>query len=231
MYIRSSVNKQDVKKIAKILRDSGYSYEQSRYLIMEARRQTGLKPPKKRKGSVDRLNREELDALLDTAYKRSGVAGLIIRTLLETGSRVGAFCDFRAEHFCYVEREIRVLDKGNKYRDIPVLKSLANELKVHIGHRRTGYVFPSPRGNAYTPRRIQQIVKEVAQDAGIIKNVYPHLLRHTIAQYLADRGMPENLLQKFLGHDSPRTTQIYYNPSRMLVKEAFEEAMKKDPLV
>ena len=206
MYIRSSVNKQDVKKIAKILRDSGYSYEQSRYLIMEARKQTGLKPPKKRKGSVDRLNREELDALLDAAYKKSGVAGLIIRTLLETGSRVGAFCDFRAEHFCYAEREIRVLDKGNKYRDIPVLKSLANELKLHIGNRTTGYVFPSPRGNSYTPRRIQQIVKEVAQDAGIMKNVYPHLLRHTIAQYLADRGMPENLLQRFLG---PRLAPHY----------------------
>ena len=231
MYIRESVDHQDVKRVAKILRDSGYSYEQSRYLIMEARKETGLKPPKKKKGSVDRLNREELDALLETAYRKSGIAGLMIRTLLETGSRVGAFCDFRAEHFCYTEREIRVLDKGNKYRDIPVLKSLANELKLHIGHRTTGYVFPSPRGKAYTPRRIQQLVKEVAQDAGITKNVYPHLLRHTIAQYLADRGMPENLLQKFLGHDSPRTTQIYYTPSRMRVKEAFEDAMNKDPLI
>ena len=183
-----------------------------------------MKPPKKRKGSVDRLNREELNALLEAAYTRSGVTGLIIRTLLETGSRVGAFCEFRAEDFCYTECEIRVLDKGNKVRDIPVLKSLANELKLHIGHRSTGFVFPSPRGEAYTPRRIQQIVKEVAKEAGIIKNVYPHLLRHTIAQYLADRGMPENLLQKFLGHDSPRTTQIYYNPSRVRVKEAFEDA-------
>ena len=53
----------------------------------------------------------------------------------------------------------------------------------------------------------------------------------TIAQYLADRDMPENLLQKFLGHASPRTTQIYYEPSRMNVKRAFEEAMNKDPLI
>ncbi len=224
-----TVDSKDIKQIAKILRENGYSYEQSRYLISEARKETGLRPPKKRKGSVDRLNREELEALLDVAYRKSGVTGLMIRTLLETGSRVGAFCEIRAEHFSYVELEIRVLDKGHKYRDIPILKGLANELKIHLGMRTTGYVFPSPRGRAYSPRRIQQLVKELASEAGIIKKVYPHLLRHTIAQYLADREMPEPLLQKFLGHESPRTTQIYYKPSRMLVKKAFEKAMKQDP--
>ncbi len=189
----------------------------------------GLKPPKRKKGSVSRLNREELEVLLSVAYRRSGVTGLMIRTLLETGSRIGAFCAFTAENFSYVEREIRVLDKGNKYRDIPILGSLANELKLHLGERRTGYVFPSPRGKTYTLCRTQQLVKEPAAEAGIIKNVYPHLLRHTIAQYLADRSMPENLLQKFLGHESPRTTQIYYQPNRMNVKRAFETAMKKAP--
>ncbi len=224
-----TVNSQDIKRVAKILRQNGYNYEQSRYLIMEARKQMGLKPPKRKKGSVDRLNKEELTILLDVAYRRSGITGLMIRTLLETGSRVGAFCSFTAENFSYVEREIRVLDKGNKYRDIPILGSLANELKLHLGYRQTGYVFPSPRGKAYTPRRIQQLVKELAREAGIVKRVFPHLLRHTIAQYLADRDMPENLLQKFLGHESPRTTQIYYTPGRIHVKRAFEKAMKQDP--
>ncbi len=94
-----------------------------------------------------------------------------------------------------------------------------------------GDLFGSPRGSCYTPRQIQQLVKELAAEAGIIKRVYPHLFRHTIAQYLADRGMPENLLQKILGHESPRTTQIYYQPNRMNVKRAFEEAMRQDPFV
>lgn len=229
MKVTTTVNGQDIKRVAKILRKNGYSYDQSRYLIMEARKEMGLRPPRRKKGSVSRLNREELEMLLGVAYRRSGITGLMIRTLLETGSRVGAFCAFTAENYSYVEREIRVLDKGNKYRDIPILGSLANELKLHLGPRRTGFVFPSPRGKTYTPRRIQQLVKELAEEAGIIKRVYPHLLRHTIAQYLADRDMPENLLQKFLGHDSPRTTQIYYSPGRIHVKRAFEEAMRKDP--
>lgn len=65
----------------------------------------------------------------------------------------------------------------------------------------------------------------MASEAGITKRVYPHLLRHTTAQRLADRGMPENLLQRFLGHESPETTQVYYEPSRANVDRAFREAM------
>ena len=82
----------------------------------------------------------------------------------------------------------------------------------------------APRGGHYSERRVQQIVKEAAKEAGLTKRVYPHLLRHTMARRLADRGMPENLLQRFLGHDHPATTQVYYEPSRPQVKEAFREA-------
>ncbi len=70
-------------------------------------------------------------------------------------------------------------------------------------------------------------MKEIAAEAGITKNVYPHLLRHTMAQYLADQGMPENLLQKFLGHEHPASTQVYYEPARTQVKRAFRDAMRR----
>ncbi len=86
----TTVNKRDVHRVAKILRENGYSYEQSRYPIMEARGETGLLPPTDKKGSVNRLNRDELEVLPEAAYRKSGVTGLMIRTLLETGSRVGA---------------------------------------------------------------------------------------------------------------------------------------------
>jgi integrase/recombinase XerD len=51
------------------------------------------------------------------------------------------------------------------------------------------------------------------------------LLQHTVAEQLADEGMREELLQQFLGHEAPETTQRYYEPRRADVKEAFEEAM------
>jgi len=223
---KSTARTRDARRVAKILRDGGYSYDQSKHLIGEARRLVGLTPPRRKKGSVDRLTREELDALLAAAYAASGVRGLMLRTLLETGSRVGAFSQLQVEDITFAELEIRVRDKGGKSRDVPILKSLAHELRIHLGDRGSGFVFPSPRGGSYSRRRLQQIVKELAAAAKISKNVYPHLLRHTMAQRLADQGMPENLLQRFLGHDNPQTTQIYYEPSRPQVKRAFRDAME-----
>lgn len=223
---RGDHNRQrDVRRLARLLRDGGYTYDQSKHLVAEARRRVGLTPPKRRRGAVDRLTSDELDALLNEAYEQSGTRGLMVRTLVETGSRVGAFCRMRADDVSFADLEVRVVDKGDKARDVPILRSLANELRLHLGERRTGYLFPSPRGGAYSKRRVQQVVKEVASEAGITKRVYPHLLRHTTAQRLADRGMPENLLQRFLGHESPETTQVYYEPSRANVDRAFREAM------
>ena len=216
---------QDIRRIAKILRDGNYTYDQSKDLFKAARQRVGLQVAKQKKGSVDRLTKDEFEAFLNTAYARSGAQGLLIRTLLETGSRVSAFCRMRVEDISFSELEIRITDKGDKTRDVPILRSLANELRLHLGGRESGYVFPSPRGGHYSARRLQQLVKEIAAEAGIAKNVYPHLLRHTMAQYLADQGMPENLLQKFLGHEHPASTQVYYEPARTQVKRAFQDAM------
>ena len=216
---------QDIRRVAKILRDGNYTYDQSKDLFKAARQRVGLQVSKQKKGSVDRLTKDEFEAFLNTAYSRSGVQGLLIRTLLETGSRVSAFSRMRVEDISFSELEIRITDKGDKTRDVPILRSLANELRLHLGGRESGYVFPSPRGGHYSARRLQQLVKEIAAEAGITKNVYPHLLRHTMAQYLADQGMPENLLQKFLGHEHPASTQVYYEPARTQVKRAFQDAM------
>ena len=222
----SKERKTDVRRVAKILRDGDYTYDQTKHLFAAARRRVGLTPPERKRGSVDRLSRQELNALLETAYQGQGTRGLLVRALLETGSRVSAFCRLRVEDILFGELEVRITDKGDKTRDVPILRSLANEIRLHLSSRETGYVFPSPRGGHYSRRRIHQLVKEIAEEAGIAKNVYPHLLRHTIAQHLADQGMAENLLQQFLGHDNPKTTQVYYEPSRVQVKRAFRDAME-----
>jgi len=220
-----TARQRDIRKVAKILRDGGYDYDQSKHLIAEARKEVGLAPPKRRRGSVDRLNTEEIEALLNAAYEVDGTTGLLVRTLLETGSRVSAFCRMRVEDISFRDREIRVIDKGDKARDVPMMQELARALQQHLNGRKTGYVFRSPRGGEYSVRRVQQMLKEVAERAGITKRVYPHLLRHTQAQRLADQGMHLDLVQKFLGHDNPKTTQRYYEPSRANVKRAFTEAM------
>jgi len=217
----------DIRKVAKILRDGNYSYDQSADLFKKARREVGLSPPDRSgQGSPERLSSEEQEAFLEAAYDRDGRTGLMMRTLLETGARVSAFIEIRAKDIAFRDLEIRLREtKGDKPRDVPILSSLAHELQLHVGDRETGWLFRSRQGGHYSRRRIQQIVKDVAEDAGIQKRVYPHLLRHTVAQRLADKGMREELLQQFLGHEAPETTQRYYEPKRAHVKEAYEEAM------
>jgi integrase/recombinase XerD len=216
----------DIRRVAKILREGGYSYDQSAHLFKEARREVGLSPPDRSgQGSPERLTSEELEDFLAEAYDHSGRRGLMMRTLFETGTRVGTFVQIDASDVAFRDLEIRVVGKGEKPRDVPILSSLANELRLHLGERRTGPLFRSRQGGRYSKRRIQQIVRETAREAGITKRVYPHLLRHTVAQHLSDRGMPEELLQSFLGHERPETTQVYYKPARRRVKQSFEEAM------
>ncbi|MCS3701023.1 integrase/recombinase XerD [Salinibacter ruber] len=218
----------DIRKVAKILRDGNYSYDQSADLIKKARREVGLSPPDRSgQGSPERLSSEEQDAFLNAAYGRDGRTGLMMRTLLETGARVSAFVKVRVEDISFRDLEIRLREtKGDKPRDVPILSSLANELRLHVGDRETGWLFRSRQGGHYSKRRVQQIVRDVSEDAGIQKRVYPHLLRHTVAQRLADEGMREELLQQFLGHEAPETTQRYYEPKRAHVKEAYKEAMQ-----
>ena len=161
----------------------------------------------------------------DYSYEHSGRRGLMMRLLFESGARVDAFTQLTVENVSFADLEVRVLGKGGKRRDVPILRSLANELRLHLGDRQSGPLFRSRQGGAYSKRRIQQLVRGTAEAAGIGKRVYPHLLRHTVAQHLADRGMPENLLQQFLGHAKPQTTQVYYEPQRSQVKDAHREAM------
>ncbi len=218
----------DIREVAKILRDGKYSYDQSADLFKKARREVGLSPPERSgEGSPERLSSEEQESFLNAAYDRDGRTGLMMRTLLETGARVSAFVKIRVEDISFQDLEIRLREtKGDKPRDVPILSSLGNELRLHVGDRETGWLFRSRQGGHYSKRRVQQIVKSVSEEAGIQKRVYPHLLRHTVAQRLADEGMRAELLQQFLGHEAPETTQRYYEPKRAHVKEAYEEAMQ-----
>ena len=71
------------------------------------------------------------------------------------------------------------------------------------------------------PRRIQQLVSGVAEEAEITKRVTPH----TRATLLVEHGMSKDLLQAFLGHEKPETTQIYTRTAALDMQRGFEEAV------
>jgi integrase/recombinase XerD len=217
---------EDAKRIARILRNGDYDYDGSKYVFKLARQRAGLKPPENRKNTVDRMTREETERFIDEAYATDGRRGLMLRTLLETMLRVSEFVSLQVEDVSFEEGLIIVRDgKGGKRREVPIMDSLVRELKLHVGGRNTGPLFQSPRGGTYSARRIQQIVKETAQEAGITKRVYPHLLRHTMATHLVNGGMPIEHVRKVLGHESIDTTRIYAETATYSVNESFKEAI------
>jgi integrase/recombinase XerD len=204
------------------------TYDQTRYVAKEVRRTLAIKRPITRKRVVARLSREEERRLIEHAYRVTGERGLLIKTLLQTGARVSEFVHIRVEEVFFEEQMILLAKaKGGKSRYVPILPELAQELRTHLRGRTTGYLFETMRHTRYSPRRIQQLVKETAAQAKITKQVYPHLLRHSVAMALLERGMPLEQIQKFLGHAKLDTTQVYAESTAEMIKASYQKALAK----
>jgi integrase/recombinase XerD len=210
--------------IARVCR--GMSYDELITASTYARRLLGLARPRTRLRLVSRLTRPELEQLLAHAYRVSGERGLLVKALVLTGCRVSEFVALDVPDFSHHDATITVRHgKGDKARIVPVLPGLADELAVYLGHRAAGPLFINGHWTRFGQRSIQQHVKKLAAGAGIEKRVYPHLMRHTVAQLLLEGGMPLEQVQRFLGHSSITTTQIYAESSTAMIRDAYRKAL------
>ena len=215
-----------VAATTKLWRSYHLTYDQARYVAKEVRRALTLERPKQRKRVVARLSRDEERRLISRAYRVQGTRGLLIKTLFQTGARVSEFVNIRVNELFFDEQMMLISKaKGGKSRYVPILPELAQELRTHLGDRAHGYLFETIHSTPYSPRRVQQIIKETADEAKITKRVYPHLLRHSVATILLERGMPLEQIQKFLGHAKLETTQIYAESSLEMIKESYQRAL------
>ena len=129
-------------EIADTLLREGIDYVQSKAVFSAARIKAGLHAPKETRNAPARLTLEEQLRFIDTAYARNGRTGLMVQTLLETGTRVSEFVALRVEDVGLGERTITVENgKGGKRREIPIRAELARLLAMHIGNRRAGPLF------------------------------------------------------------------------------------------
>ena len=169
---------------------------------------------------------DELARILAQAYRVRGVYGLIVRTLFETGLRVSELVHVEIADVDLLERTIRVrAGKGGKDRLTLCTDDLAQQLRIYLGNRTRGALFESNRASGFSARRIQQIVKAVASQAGVEKHIHPHSYRHSMATFLRNQGVPLDVVQLLLGHADPRTTQIYARLSLAPARHEYDRAM------
>jgi integrase/recombinase XerD len=178
--------------------------------------------PKLPKRLVEVLSREEIQRMEHAA--RTERDKLIIRLLADTGLRVGELLGLRTNDLVEQNRNyyLHVRGKGAKDRLVPAPK-VFRRLRVYIECGRpkdavSNRVFLShrrrPNGGDYEPLTtsgVDQLVRNVAESAGITKRAYPHLLRHSFATWQLSRGMNPIQLAQILGHSSLTMIQAVYS--------------------
>ena len=194
--------------------------------LLEAPR-TGRKLP-------DTLNDEEVEKLMD-AIDRSKPEGernkAILETMYSCGLRVSEVISLRLTDLFFDEGFIRVIGKGDKQRIVPIgefamhqIDLYRNEVRVHqtiqAGHE--DILFLNRRGKQLTRVMVFTIIKNLAQVAGITKNISPHTLRHSFATTLVEGGADLRAVQEMLGHESITTTEIYTHLDRKFLSEAMQ---------
>ena len=196
------------------------------YLVLDDRIEANptelLESPKIGEKLPEVLSVEEIDKIIDS-IDISGKEGLrnraIIETLYSCGLRVSELCNLKLSDMFLNERFIRVEGKGSKQRLVPISRSAINEIELYLQQDRSNidikpgyedYLFISAHRRKNLSRiMVFHIVKELAEAAGIKKNISPHTFRHSFATHLLENGANLRVIQSMLGHESIGTTEIY----------------------
>lgn len=149
---------------------------------------------------------------------------LLFSLMYACGLRVSEVAKLTWDQVQLDNRFLMITGKGNKQRMVPFLASLTAELKQAKLASLGSFVFVNRLGKPLTTRGIQYLMQKWADQMGLAQKVHPHLLRHSFATHLLNRGMDIRMVQLLLGHASLSTTQIYTHLSTDALKEAYLKA-------
>ena len=186
------------------------------------------------------IPREEIEKLLNHMYqclnendKASRKFMLrdvaVIEAFFATGARVYEISNIRDDSINLNTGLIRLMGKGGKERYVQisntsileVLKKYYDENEQSI--KKSGYFFVNNRESRYTEQSIRLMLKKYTKQAGIERNITPHMFRHSFATYLIEEGVDVSCVQQILGHSSIKTTQIYIHIAAKKQAEILKE--------
>jgi integrase/recombinase XerD len=206
-----------------------------KYLVLENIINTDpsalIESPKTSRKLPDTLNIVEINNIID-AIDLSKPEGMRNKAMLELlygcGLRVSELTGLKISNLYLDIDFIKILGKGNKERLVPIgsdaikyLKIFIEEIRVHIKVKNGNedFVFLNNRGNPISRVMVFLIIKNLAQKAGIKKNISPHTFRHSFATHLIEGGADLRAVQEMLGHESITTTEIYTHLDRDYLRE------------
>ncbi len=184
------------------------------------------------------VEEQPLSLLLDQFEFTPGFSGLRDKLILEllygTGIRLSELIHLKENDLSIYDQVIKVTGKGNKQRIIPVHQSLPPLLKSYLESKKaqlignpSAYLIVTDKGEQSYPMMIQRIVKKYLNMITTIEKRSPHVLRHTFATHLLNKGADLNAIKDLLGHSSLAATQIYTHNSLDKLKKVFEQAHPK----
>lgn len=155
---------------------------------------------------------------------------LIIYLLFDSGVRVSELVNIKIKDIDFIERSIKVLGKGSKDRYVffssLTLNILMEWMQYYKEISKSEYLFVNYNGEGMTVRSVERIVKLAGDKIGI--KLHPHMLRHTFATDLLNKGADLRMIQELLGHENLDTTQIYTHISNSRIKEVYDYSHKDE---
>jgi integrase/recombinase XerD len=192
-----------------------------------------IESPKFRQSLPDFLNLEEVDRLLQQP-DASTTIGLRDKAMIElmysTGLRVSELCSLRVSDVQMDAGCLRCIGKGNKERIVPVGRKALAGVQEYLRESRpellrgrsSPYLILNRKGGKLDRIAFWKTLGEYGRKAGLRKALTPHMLRHSFATHLLDRGADLRSVQMMLGHSDISTTQIYTHVVEERLKQVYK---------
>ena len=189
---------------------------------------SGLKKQKKLPRFFEYNELEEL-FLVPDRYDSLGQRDLLLLELLyATGVRVGELVNIKVSDIDFGRRNILILGKGNKERYVTYGDYCNEALNLYLndGYNRLNiskseYLFLNKNGGVLTERGVRYILDQIIKKTSINKKISPHMIRHSFATHLLNEGCDLITVQKLLGHESIKATQVYTHVTTDRLKEVY----------
>ncbi len=177
---------------------------------------------------------EQTKGTLEFGSYDAALRRMIMSLLFDTGLRRSELISLRRSSVNFARRTIRVRGKGDKIREIPITDSLCKEISLYLqklsslkyaDDSEDAPLLQTAKGARLYPVFVDRAVKsELSAVLGLSAQKSPHILRHSIATELLDRGTDLNSIKELLGHSSLAATQVYTHNSIEKLKTVYNNA-------